>query len=48
LGDHLGILLQAIDRLAVVPVAIDADQHLRLDLAEAVEHALHAEIRRGG
>ena len=33
-------------RLAVVPVAVDGEEHARLDLAEAVEHALHAEIRR--
>ena len=44
LRDDLGILLQAIDGLAVVPVAIDADQHPGFDLAEAVEHALHAEV----
>ena len=47
LRHYLGVLRQAVDRLAVVPVAIDADQHLGLDLAEAVEHALDAEIRRG-
>ena len=46
-GHHLGIFFQAVDRFAVVPVAIDTDQHLGLDLPEAVEHALHAEIRRG-
>jgi hypothetical protein len=33
-------------RLAAVVVAVDGDQHLGLDLAEAVEHALHAEIGR--
>ena len=33
-------------RLAGVAVAVGGDQHLRLDLAEAVEHALDAEIRR--
>ena len=32
--------------LAVVAVAVGAEQHLRLDLAEAVEHALDAEVRR--
>ena len=40
----LGIFFQAIDGLAVVPVAIDADKDLRGDLAEAVEYTLHAEI----
>ena len=43
-GDDLGILFQAVDLLAVVPVAVDADQHFRLDLPEAVEHALHAKV----
>ena len=33
-------------RLAVVPVAVDGEDHLGLDLAEAVEHALDAEIGR--
>ena len=33
-------------RLAVVPVPVDGEEHARLDLAEAIEHALHAEIRR--
>jgi hypothetical protein len=47
-ADDLGVLRQAIDRFAVVPVAIDANQHLGLDLAEAIKHALHAEIRRSG
>ena len=47
LRDDFGILGQAIDLLAVVPVAVDADQHLGFDLAEAVEHALHAEVGRG-
>ena len=32
--------------LAVVVVAVDREQHARLDLAEAVDHALHAEVRR--
>ena len=34
--------------LAAVPIPVGGDQHLRLDLAEAVEHALHAEIGRAG
>ena len=32
--------------LAAVEVAVGGDQHARLDLAEAIEHALHAEVRR--
>ena len=35
-------------RLAGVVVAVDRDQHLGLDLAEAVDDALHAEIGRAG
>ena len=46
-GD-LGELGADVDRLAVVAVAVDRDQHLGLDLAEAVEHALDAEIGRAG
>src|SRR5688500_19773440 len=43
-GEHrLGLLL-AIELLAAVEVAVGAQQHLRLDLAETVEHALHAEV----
>ncbi len=34
--------------LAVVPVAVRRDEDDRLDLAEAVEHALFAEVRRAG
>ncbi len=41
-------LSQDRQRLAVVPVAVDGDEHARLDLAEAIEHALHAEVRRAG
>jgi hypothetical protein len=32
--------------LAAVPVAIDGNEDRRLDLAETIEHALHAEVRR--
>ena len=39
-------LVEDRNRLAVVPVAVDGEQHARLDLSEAVEHALHAEVRR--
>ena len=42
----LAELAQHVDALAAVPVAVDRQQHRRLDLAEAVEHALHAEVRR--
>ena len=44
--DDRGHLVEDRQRLAVVPVAVDREEHARLDLAEAVEHALHAEIRR--
>ena len=43
-ADDLDEFRAHVDRLAVVAVAVDRDQHLGLDLAEAVEHALHAEI----
>ena len=46
LRDDLRHLVEDRDRLAVVPVAVDGEEHARLDLAEAVEHALHAEVRR--
>ncbi len=45
-GDDLGDLVLDRNRLAVVPVAIDGEEHARLDLPEAVEHAAHAEIGR--
>ena len=48
LGDDLCELVGDVDGLAVVVVAVAGDQHLRLDLAEAVEHALHAEVGRAG
>ena len=37
-----------IEPLAAVEVAVGAEQHLRLDLTEAVHNPLHAEIGRGG
>ena len=46
LRDDVGHLVEDRQRLAVVPVAVDGEEHARLDLPEAVEHALHAEIRR--
>jgi hypothetical protein len=36
-GD-LGVLRQTIDRFAVVPVAINTNQHLGFDLTEAIKH----------
>jgi hypothetical protein len=39
-------LVGDVDRLAVVVVAIAGDEHLRLDLPDAVEYALHPEIGR--
>ena len=44
--DDGGHLVEDRQRLAVVPVAVHGEEHARLDLAEAVEHALHAEIGR--
>src|SRR5258708_2314593 len=38
--------LERVVALAVVAVAVGAEQHFRLDLAEAVEHALDAEVGR--
>jgi len=35
---------RVVDR-AVVEVTVRREEHLGLDLAEAVEHALHAEVR---
>ena len=43
-----GKAIAGIDRLAVPGVAIGGDQYLGLDLAEAVEYAVEAEIRRAG
>ena len=40
---HLGA---AVDVAAAVSIAIDDEQHLRIDLAETVEHRLHAELGR--
>ena len=37
---------EAVVRLAGVVVAVGGDEHRRLDLAEAIEHALDAEVRR--
>ncbi len=45
-GDDLGEARHDVDRLAVVEIAVGAEEYAWLDLAEAVEHALHAEIRR--
>ena len=40
--------LGAVELAAVVAVAADREQHLRLDLREAVDHAAGAEVRRAG
>ena len=42
--DDLGELAAAVVVLAAVPVAAGADQHLRLELAEPVEHPAPAEV----
>ena len=44
---EFGQLVPHVDRLTVVPVAVAGDQYLGFDLAEAIKHALNAEIRRG-
>ena len=41
-------LLRNVDRLAVVPIAVDGEEQLWLDLPETVEHAALAEVRRAG
>jgi len=46
-GHQFGQFRPQVDGLAVVPVAVAGDQRLGLGLAEAVDHALDAEIRRG-
>ena len=46
--DDLRDARKRVVRLAVVVIALDREQHLRLDLAEAVEHALCAEVGRAG
>ena len=38
--------LRAVEVLAVVAVAVDGQEHLRLDLREAVDHAARAEVGR--
>jgi hypothetical protein len=45
---HGGGLLQAIESLATVGIAVHRQQQPRRDLAEPIEDALHAEIRRAG
>ena len=47
----LGNLAYSFERIvpvAVIAIAIGAEEHLRLDLSEALEHAFDAEIRRAG
>ena len=45
-GADGGHLIGPVDRAVAVPVAVDREQHLRLDLAEPVDHAAGAELRR--
>ena len=47
-GGDRGGLLQAIEALAAVGVAVDRQQEPRADLTEPIEDALHAEVRRTG
>jgi len=46
--EHAAHLRQAVEALAAVAVRIGREQHFRLDLAEAVDHAVDTEIRRAG
>jgi hypothetical protein len=39
---------QAVVNLAAIEIAVRCDEHARLNLAEAVEHALDTEVRRTG
>jgi hypothetical protein len=45
-GNQIGDHRRSIVRLAAVSVAIDGDQHLGFDLAEAVDHSHLAHVRR--
>ena len=45
-GPDRGQLVDACHRVPPVPVALHGQQHGRLDLGEAVEHRLHAELGR--
>ncbi len=47
LGEDALESLAAVEVLATVAVAVDGQQHLGLDLGEAVDHAARAELRRG-
>ena len=42
----VGDLRETVERLPAVVVAVDGDQHHRRDLAEPIENALDAEVRR--
>ncbi len=46
LGQDLRQPVEGAVALAVVEVAVGGEEHLGLDLAEAVQHALHAEVGR--
>ncbi len=47
-GTDLGDLCPPVDRLLAVAVAGDRQQQLRVELAEAVDHAARPELRRAG
>ncbi len=47
-GAHLGDLGPPVDRLLAVAVAGDRQQQLRLELAEAIDHAARPELGRAG
>ena len=46
-ADELAHGAHAVVVAAAVAVAVDGQEHLRLDLREAVDHAARAELRRG-
>ena len=45
LGAEAGDDVAAVEVAAVVAVAVDGKEHLRLDLGEAVDHGARAEVR---
>ncbi len=44
-GDDVGDLPEAVMRLPAIEVGVRREEDARRDLAEPVEHALHAEVR---
>ena len=48
LRQYLGDGREGVDALVGVEVAVGGEQHFGCDLAEAVQHTVHAEVRRAG